>query len=645
VTQPRAVVVFALILLAVHLLNRPLWLHVQTWAFSTSPVQYDGLRQHRALSGLPIGGLASALDKILSRQTPLRIAPALRRNDFVFQRLAEGLYPRRLDDSAENELVLDLGTENVLIVWPGRGHFRLAKAPVAGTAQEGIESAKDPPIHPSTGYSWLRFFIQLIALCGLGFGIVAILRSRRLSLWPSRDSSSAVSSAASSGDPSAVLAEVAAAALMGGLGFALAVTLATWFRVSIPLDTLVWIGLVLAALKGVHGAWCSRHFLSKRRARSARDLVRTLKHAGRNSSRRIVSVGALAAAFIVAARMLVRLPIVGWDGRSIWFFRAHQIVENGGYSFADVTNSNYLFSHPSYPLFFPSWLAAFGTFASGDGFSEQHVSLGLLALVITQVTALWCLLAKRVGYLAATLGSLAFLTAAFGPIHNGYPDMVVTGFLLIAVVALTQPETLAWGLLACMAAALTKREGFVLALGVLAFFSVLGPAFRGIRTRRRILHFTVFAPAVGHTIWYRRLGLPEIYQAAGAPPGAEIRRRLISIVEQFVDLGARLPIVQLSIAAVLIVAVWGGLARTARNGQAGIASALFAFAFTAAAFVFTPFGFQWHMDRAFDRLVVHGCWIAVGTALCFLAQRSVQAQSAVATPPADGPQPLQQPVV
>src|SRR5215470_14377759 len=76
----------------------------QAWAQRGS--DYASLRTLLAFDRVPILEIARTLDTSLPPDRPVALAPSLRQNGALEQRLTEGLYPRRIDRTASDVLAL-----------------------------------------------------------------------------------------------------------------------------------------------------------------------------------------------------------------------------------------------------------------------------------------------------------------------------------------------------------------------------------------------------------------------------------------------------------------------------------------------------------------------------------------------------------
>lgn len=112
-------------------------------------------------------------------------------------------------------------------------------------------------------------------------------------------------------------------------------------------------------------------------------------------------LGMIAVVFCAHLARALVLPVNGWDGLSIWFFRAHQLFEDGRLSAADVASPAIAFTHFDHPLLVPGWLWAFA--ASSPEWSERAANVGL-ALLLAMTAAAVVLITGRVLGLVSAAG-------------------------------------------------------------------------------------------------------------------------------------------------------------------------------------------------------------------------------------------------
>jgi len=576
--------------------RRPLWDYVSR-GFGPAPDSYGALRLDWGFSGLKVNRLQEALSRRLGETTPVSLSPTLKADPFARQRIAEGIYPRRVIESAPHVLDVVPNPDGSLVPYPGRGFLTLVgKAEVTSAPQQRSSVLAERNATHRLRASVGSFLLALVAVLGWGW-LAWWLLCRAVPSWmPS--------------DVTPVLWVGAVGVFGAGIVGTLA-TLSTWLQVPVGKNVVTASGLILFAL--ATGRWLQQQ--------GPRRLLDKTQH---NHASGVAGLIVAGTGLLFFVRQLLRFPIVGWDGRSIWLFRAHQLAHEGFFSIGDAGNREYLATHPSYPLLFPAWLSQFTAFGPYD---ERQGSLGIAALLTLLVMAMGGLIARQRGMAVALGFAGAFFLAALVPLHDGYPDMIVTGFLLVAILGFANTDTTALGLAAILAAALTKREGLVLGAALLLLVVAMAPQFRAAALRKRSLALLVLLPALGHVVWYRTLGLPEIYADAAMPEIGVARQRVYEVFRRFVEMGEDSPFIVVSVLCLIIVAT------NPRRGGFGLTpllATLAAFAFTVVVFVTTPLSFSWQLSVALPRVVMHAVWMGFAAGLLHLqAERTSPDASSV----------------
>ena len=94
--------------------------------------------------------------------------------------------------------------------------------------------------------------------------------------------------------------------------------------------------------------------------------------------------------FVVLACVIIfidRSPIVAWDARSIWFFRAKQLFTAG--RFLPIDAKTYPWTHPGYPLLYPALAAFFSALRRWD----EHMSA--ISVLLASLMSLVFMLSRR----------------------------------------------------------------------------------------------------------------------------------------------------------------------------------------------------------------------------------------------------------
>lgn len=252
--------------------------------------------------------------------------------------------------------------------------------------------------------------------------------------------------------------------------------MATWTQLPIPLRWIPVLGLVAIPLVVRGSAWSFR--------------------------------GSIFGFLLLALLLLLVLtePLSLWDGRSIWLFKAKQLHFNGHLKLADLSSEALAFSHPDYPLLWPSLLA---TFSGISGAWNER-----MALCAAPVFFIACVgVVGRIGSpIIGAAGVAAMATmAVFGAGHialGAYADAFVALLLLGGALAILRPETSDAAWLCLGAAALTKMEGLVFG----AILGGVGLCWGTLGLRGAWL----MLPGFANVAFSRLLGLPSDYTALDA---------------------------------------------------------------------------------------------------------------------------------
>lgn len=307
--------IFAAAVLLVSVAFTPLWTELAR-IYGMLDISYEQRKTEFAYSKFPIDGLAARLDELLPANEPLALSGALKANEFLRQRLSEGLYPRRIDSGARYVLGAEHGGPVTL---------------------SGVSNGPLEPKPPRAEFfSWPVFIALVLSISGLG---IAVIRMAHVNLVSSEQ-------------------VVGASIVCGAIVVALTSTLATWTQVPIP-----------ALAPVLLGAACFLGFVPRKKPNFF-GVLRWL--------RRAENLVFVAVAFLFFIKVH-EFPISLWDGRSIWLFRAKEISHHFMFARADILNPDYAWAHPEYPLLLPAWLAYFNAL-SGSIFSERMAAMGIPVL-------------------------------------------------------------------------------------------------------------------------------------------------------------------------------------------------------------------------------------------------------------------------
>jgi hypothetical protein len=570
----RAALAIAAVMTAMALVDTPAF---ELFGDARAATRDDYLiaRRDVAFAGAPMEAVTAELDRRLPPAVPVWLGPGIITDPLKFQRFSEGLYPRRLSSSSVHVLAMDPKAHGA----PLAGPVTLLGPPTAPTLV---------PHHPPQSLEGSPLRALLLTLSLLGFGLAALAGARRLPGVGARIRAL----------PSALV--IPAAIAVGALAVALLCSLASWTNLALRWNLVAAGGL--AALGGVLVASGVR--LRRAGAARARELARTVLGV---LSRPEVLVGL--AVIGVAAYVVDRLPIVTWDARSIWFFRAKQLFVSGHFLARDA--SEYSWTHPEYPLLYPAITAFFSSFGQWD---ERRAAMAIVLFFGVLLSLIFMLARRALGRGAGALFAAVPCVYLFQPALGGYADGFVTLSLLVAVLGFAGDDTEVLGWLGAFSAAAFKREGFILAVFLAIVQTLIGTSSRGRRWSRRALPFLGFVPVLIHGAWVKHLGIPDTYAKAKLPATwVDITGRFEIIWSSIRDLGRTRSPIQLGVAGLILTVVFVRDARRAPSGLAASLTGLAALAFSVFAFLVTPFDLQWHLSTALERLMEHvGLLLAVG---------------------------------
>jgi hypothetical protein len=321
----------------------------------------------------------------------------------------------------------------------------------------------------------------------------------------------------------------------------------------------------------------------------------------------------------VLVRHMSIWPIIGWDGRSIWLYRAKQLAYNGFLTIADAVNPENFFSHMEYPLLFPSWLAHFAT---AGPVREREIAVGTMLLQLALLACLWWLARRRLGRWVGAAFVGAVLVVTGGIVERGYADGLLTQFLLILMFALDDPALERYGWLAALGAALTKREGLMYAGACAALFVVFHPRFRAKRWLPRLAPALVFLIPVAHVLWTKAIGIKDTHAGAKLPATAALVFERLGIIWNGIASLARgsNPLAH-GFAALGAYAVLEYVGRRSWQARIMVATAVAVVVFAYLAMLVTPYDLAWQVNTAMERLLLHAVFAVMAAVLVALTAR------------------------
>jgi hypothetical protein len=553
----------AIALAAIALLETPL-LDVAADVIAAPPLDYAGARRSQGFAGLPVDEIAASLERYLPVSEPVTLGAGLDKSPLLYQRFCEGLYPRLVVPAAPHVLVNGGPPGGV----PLAGGVRLT-----GPAAPDVRPPGQPQPLSSSPLRALVLFVSL-----LGCGLIGLASADRLGVAGGRLRTL---------PPGLVLPVTV---LAGALVVGLVCSVTSWLGVTLRWGWLAvagWIGFL--AVVGL---------VAVRLVRGGAGWARFHARAPLTGPLRIeVLLGFVTLAAV--AYYVDRTPIVAWDARSIWFFRAKQLFLAG--RLLPVDANAYPWQHPEYPLLFPA-LAAF--FSALGGWDERRAAVGITVLLASLMSLVFMLARRALGRWSGAAFAIVPCAYLLQGAMIGYADGFITLCLLVAVLGFASDGTEPVGWLAAFAAAMIKREGFIFAVVLGALHSLIGPSSRGRRWSRRALPFLGFLPTVVHGLWVRRIGPPDTYAGSKLPAQAhEAWARLATIWDAIRAQGwARTP-AKVGFAGLVLTIAYARRWRFAPSGMMASLTGLVAMGFTFAVFLVTPFDLAWHLSTALDRLV------------------------------------------
>lgn len=529
--------------------------------------------EQRAAHGLiiPVESVGRALDAVLPAETPVSLTTRLRSEALYEQRLAEGLYPRRVTLDAPHRLGLARPGQPV----PAEGR-ELLREPGGTWFVAGPPATAAAPAEAVPADSWGRLVRAVLIALSLGFPLAFLVvgREGQRLLWP-------------------------VALLAGAWTSGFVFSLATWLSRPIP----PWLLPLFGGLSG------------------AAALARWHRHLTLSAPLPRLEAGLYAAFAVLLIVHHARLPLTGWDGRSIWLFHAKQLSWNGFIPRADLVNPSFAFSHPEYPLLWPAWLSLAG---GGPPLDERAASGSIPLLFGALVLLAWALLVPLVGRWPAAALALVMVLGLHRNAFLGYADAILALLLLVQVLGLSRPSTVRVGVLALAASSLLKGEGLVLGVVALSTSIAGHPHLRG---RRGLLAGAAALPGIVHVLWARGLHLTGDFPRLAWDQLAEAGPRLATIAAAATDalgsqalLGEGAALALIGLVGVRLSGLghrpWGWTARA--FGVTALTALLFA-AMVCAVLLLSPRDLAWHAGRSVDRLLVHPALLVL--LLPFLALR------------------------
>ena len=516
---------------------------------------YDTRRDDAAFLGLDMDAVSRKLDQHLSPKTPVALGPSVVVDrefgaDFWYRATA-ALYPRRVVGLSEHTLELASSgassKDGVLLgrINDGRS-LRLVGPTDPHAAVAGITTSH---------FDGTSILAGATSVYGLGALVLLLCRQR---------------------------SSVPLATLAGALIWATAAHTGTWLQMSVPWSFVATLGLGGAVL----------HLATHATSRPGR--VDRAPDAG-------VNPWSIVPLVIVVLALLrgAQVPVTEWDGRFVWLFHAKQLFFRG---FLDLAESLALGPlQPTYPLLTPSLFVA-GSSWSG-AFNERTAVILGLAFHAVIIGAIYRIAALDLGSFRAALFTSLVAGPTLGWTAEAYADGLLASLLVLQFLALGNKEDEPLGWLAMACAALTKREGLILAVIV-------------ILTRGRWRDLKPMAPALFpaalHLMWCRFAGLSHELDAPRMPVDLpDLVARTILILRKSAGVVTRNANYLFAGAALMAFVPRRPRHPWTQAARSSLATSLFSGTFILVTFLLTPQPLRWHLDTALPRLTLHPSMFAL----------------------------------
>jgi hypothetical protein len=571
-------IIFAILFAAHAVIATPFWSDLQR-AFDSEGRTYSEEREDWGFGGFPIGKVAEDLELHIPIETPIALGPVLTRNEFLRQRIAEGLYPRQIDSNSSFRLEL-MNRSDV-----GRG-VRISQGANYSLVLTGPFPSQKPSPTRRESFELEPLILAAALAAAVGFGAAVLGLVQRAGV-----------------DFPAGLT-LPLTMLLSAISLGILTSLGAWAQLGLPRQgaALLGLALLLAALvlrikRGIDLApWVHRFTGALRRP----------------------EIWILVGLFLLLFALVASFPVTLWDGRSIWLFQTKRLYFDGLLTTAAATHPDTQWSHTSYPLLFPAWMAHFTSLCSL--YNERMASLGIPVFFAALAWLFWGTLRELAGTLLASSLTIGLFLYAANQVAGAYVDFFVVTLLAIEVLAFLAPgyRALAW--VAAMAASLLKLEGLVLSGAIAAGILLLERPVP--KPRVWLPPFLVFVPSVVHMLWSRHLGLEGDFDELDLRGVlSDFCPRIEVILLDIPYAISKQPLILDGIVCASIVV--GLLVKRRRSSPrpaliVALAS-VGAVGFAVAAMLLTPRDLEWHVATAFDRLLLHGSMLAVVAAAIFVA--------------------------
>lgn len=343
---------------------------------------------------------------------------------------------------------------------------------------------------------------------------------------------------------------------------------------------------------------------------------------------------------LVGYMSAVKLPVVGWDGWSIWLRKGLVLFDSGSLPTEFFTSAKYEYMHADYPILLPLWESAFFRFAGAADVQALHGQFWIMF-----VAGLWAgaFLAHRIA--AAVDGSKEWAAALWAPalglllvtatvrvqLMTMYADIPLAIFAFAAVLAFSlwladgRSGYLWTGAVLLSAVASLKNEGLTTAAAVLGALVLIRFFAPGSSSRIQsakpalVASAAVVITTLPWRIWIKLQDISgDLPVGQGLSPSflwerrSRVRPTWEAIIEQLTNAGFWNLIPALAVGLILFCLLAG-------VGRRIAGFYLFALVGTMAAIVWaywiSPLELDWHLRTSVDRTIAGFIMICAAAAL------------------------------
>lgn len=326
---------------------------------------------------------------------------------------------------------------------------------------------------------------------------------------------------------------------------------------------------------------------------------------------------------------IMTVPIIGWDGRSIWFFHAKMIYFNGTFHIPrELNNPAYGFSHVDYPKLIPVMAAQINYLV---GYWNEYLpKLSLWILYFPPTIYINSFSKRNISYIFL----LVLLPLAFYPyLWNGFMDGLLALYVAIGLLLLIeylengQKNDLLSALSCIFLIMNIKNEGLLSAIALVMAFLIYQTmnkklSFKKldliIHWRKLLFLFISISPVIIWIIYKNHLGLVNDLNLGSTKSFQMLISRLTDGSYKLILTSVYLQIKGM----IYIIGLIGVVNLLLKNSikkelLLSLITAIIISAGLILIYLFTPHDLNWHLNSSTERtmLVVNGCLIISGYTL------------------------------